>query len=127
MPEHKPTTWAPEHEPATWAHHCTAGGSVVVELSGEIDALVAPRLSEYLDTLTATDGPDLVLDMRKVEFIDCSGISCLVRVHKRARKRSGRVRFVITDARTLRTLRITRLLGHLEILDSLPGSDPAAP
>jgi len=117
----------PEYEPATWVHERAVSGSVVVELRGEIDALVAPRLSSYLDTLTARDRPDVVLDMRQVTFIDCSGISSLVRVNKRALERSGRVRFVCTDPRTLRTLRITRLTGYFDIVEDLPPGGLAAP
>lgn len=114
-----------EHEPASWMHEQTAGGSVVVELRGEIDALVAPRLSTYLDDLTARERPDVVLDMRLVTFIDCSGISSLVRVNRRTTERRGRLRLVCTDPRALRTLRITRLIAHFHILADLPDPSPS--
>ncbi|WP_229698455.1 STAS domain-containing protein [Wenjunlia tyrosinilytica] len=98
------------------------GEAVVVELSGEVDACSAPRLSSYLDSLSDQSEPDVVVDLRKVTFIDCSGLSVLVRLRNRVCARSGRVRLVCSDPRTLKTLHLTRLSGHFPILADPPDS-----
>jgi anti-sigma B factor antagonist len=108
--------------PDPWVRERLLDDAVLVELRGEIDALAAPRLTPYLDSLSAADKPDIVVDLRPVTFIDCSGLTVLVRLRNRVRARSGRVRLVCDDPRTLRTLRVTRLSPHFPILDAPPRS-----
>ncbi|MFD3450887.1 STAS domain-containing protein [Streptomyces sp. NPDC058691] len=100
------------------------GDSTVVTLDGEVDVLTAPRVSAALDLLTGTDRPDIVVDLRPVDFIDCSGLSALVRARRRAEQQQGRVRLVCRDEFTLRTLRATRLAQYFTILPDWP--DPTA-
>ncbi|SMQ14183.1 anti-anti-sigma factor [Streptomyces sp. Ag82_O1-12] len=50
------------------------GTAHVVTLRGELDRLAVPALRARLDMLTAGPCPDLVLDLRPVSFIDCSGL-----------------------------------------------------
>ncbi|MER6185947.1 STAS domain-containing protein, partial [Streptomyces sp. NPDC001652] len=66
--------------------------TTVVELRGEIDILTTPPLSARLDTLTAGPHPDLLLDLRRVSFIDCSGLRVLCRASTRVLARHGRHR-----------------------------------
>ncbi|WP_128381345.1 STAS domain-containing protein [Streptomyces cavernae] len=90
-------------------------GTTVVELSGEIDILTAPSVSAHLDALTACPHPDLVVDLRTVSFIDCSGLSTLCRARKRALEQRGRLRLVADSARFLRILRYAGLSGVFEV------------
>ena len=53
-------------------------GVTVVSLSGELDILTAPRLSEVLRTV---DGP-LVLDCERLTYFDSSGIQVFVEKHR---------------------------------------------
>ncbi|MGW3095304.1 STAS domain-containing protein [Streptomyces sp. NPDC001102] len=69
-------------------------GRTVVVLRGEIDLFAVPSLSARLDELTAGPCPDLVLDLRDVAFIDCSGLGMLCRVRNRVLAREGRLRLV---------------------------------
>jgi anti-sigma B factor antagonist len=96
------------------------GASTLVTLDGEVDALTAPGVSAALDVLTGADHPDIVVDLRPVEFIDCSGLSALVRARRRAEEHAGRVRLVCRDEFTLRTLRVTRLTQCFTILPDWP-------
>lgn len=100
------------------------GGTTVVELRGEIDLLTAPPLSARLDTLTAGPCPDLVLDLRQVSFIDCSGLSVLCRARNRVLARHGRLRLVADSARFLRVLRGTLLADVFEIHSDLLAAQP---
>ncbi|WP_189787201.1 STAS domain-containing protein [Streptomyces capitiformicae] len=96
-----------------------ADGSTVVTLCGELDLLVVPALSAALDALTAVSRPDLVLDLRPVSFIDCSGLGVLCRAHRRIRSRHGRLRLVTSDRAFRRLLRCTRLSGVFEVYPGL--------
>ncbi|MFG2729394.1 STAS domain-containing protein [Streptomyces canus] len=59
-----------------------------------MDLATAGFLAEHPDAATATDLPDLLVDLRHVEFFDCSGLRVLRRAESRAR--GGRLR-VVTD------------------------------
>jgi anti-anti-sigma factor len=85
------------------------GGTSVVEISGELDIEAAARTSARLDTLTSRERPDLVLDLRAVMFIDCSGLSVLIRARGRALGRGGRLALVCDGPRVPRLLRLTGL------------------
>jgi hypothetical protein len=52
--------------------------SVVVEVSGEVDLLTAPRLAEKLHRALRT-GLVVVVDLEAVEFMDGSGLRALLR------------------------------------------------
>ncbi|WP_018549597.1 STAS domain-containing protein [Streptomyces sp. LaPpAH-108] len=107
--EHRPGRAGAEDRPAT-----------VVALRGEIDLLTAPELTARLDTLTAREHPDLVLDLRPVEFIDCTGLGVLCRTRNRTRDRQGRLRLVADSEEFLRLLRTTGLGGAFEVQPGLP-------
>ncbi|MFJ8114186.1 STAS domain-containing protein [Streptomyces sp. NPDC096132] len=109
--------------------HHTSGGATAVILQGEIDLLAVPALTAQLDTLTAGPGPDLVLDLRAVSFIDCAGLGVLCRTLERTRTRHGRLRLVTDSARFRRVLRCTGLAGTFDIHPGWPevptaGADP---
>lgn len=95
--------------------HCTSGGTTVLALQGEIDILTVPALVAHLDTLTADQSPDLVLDLRTVSFIDCAGLGVPCRAQNRARVRHGRLRLVTDSARLLRILHCTGLTDAFDI------------
>ncbi|MFI7141429.1 STAS domain-containing protein [Streptomyces massasporeus] len=96
------------------------GTAHVVTLSGELDLLAAPALRARLDMLTAGPCPDLVLDLRPVSFIDCSGLGVLCRVRNRVRARHGRLRLVTGSTSLRRVLRHTGMEGVFELLPRMP-------
>ncbi|MCZ4508205.1 STAS domain-containing protein [Streptomyces sp. ActVer] len=95
------------------------GSTTVVRLCGEIDILTAAPLSVRLDALTAGPSPELVLDLRPVTFIDCSGLAALCRARKRTRIRGGRLRLVTGSPSILRLLRLTDLARAFEVYPRL--------
>lgn len=97
----------------------TVGGTTVVELRGEIDILTAPTVGARLDVLTAGPCPDLVLDLRRVTFIDCTGVGLLCRARNRTVARDGRLRLVADSACFQRILRETLLSGVFEVYGHL--------
>lgn len=97
------------------------GTTAVVELRGEIDILTVPPLEARLDALTAGPRPDVVLDLRPVFFIDCTGLGLLCRTRNRVLARGGRLRLVSDSASFPRILRGTGLAGAFELCSELPG------
>ena len=96
------------------------GPFTVVEVSGEIDMATADLVVEHLDAATSVDEPDVLVDLRPVEFFDCSGLRVLCRAERRARERGGRLRVVSDGPRIDRLLRASGLLGRFSPLRVLP-------
>lgn len=89
--------------------------STVIELSGEIDLLATTELVTSLDAVCATQPRQLVLDLRKVTFLDCGGLSLLCRIRNRLRGERSQLLLVLEDPRHRRLLRLTRLLDTFDI------------
>ncbi|MGY6026672.1 STAS domain-containing protein [Streptomyces spinosirectus] len=104
-----------------YARTRVVGGFVVVEVVGEIDLATAEFILEHLDAATGRPCPDVLVDLRGVEFIDCSGLRVLCRGETRAREHGGRLRLVSDGPHVLRLLRGAGLLKRLPPLPALPG------
>lgn len=102
-----------------------ADGSTLVELSGEIDLLAVPQITTCIDAVTSGPHPRLVLDLRSVTFIDCRGLSVLVRARSRVRERAGRLSLVVTDDRFIQLMRNTGLLDSFSVHPELSTAQTA--
>ncbi|MGW7378249.1 STAS domain-containing protein [Streptomyces sp. NPDC054794] len=98
-----------------------SGPFTVVVALGEVDIATAGLLSEHLDAATAEPRPDVLVDLRDVDFLDCSGLRVLCRAEARARERGGRLRLVGDGAPLLRLLRGSGLLDRFPPLPGMPG------
>ncbi|MFJ9037496.1 STAS domain-containing protein [Streptomyces sp. NPDC102406] len=87
----------------------TDGDCAVVELTGEIDLLAVQRMTPLLDTVAAGPYRVVAIDLTGTTFFDCSGISLLVRAHRRAAGRGGRVTVVCRHRLTLRIIELSEL------------------
>lgn len=54
-------------------------GLAVVSVTGSVDMLTAPGLSEAIDTALAKKPNGLIVDLSKVEFLGSAGISVLMK------------------------------------------------
>jgi anti-anti-sigma factor len=64
--------------------------TVILTLEGEFDALAVADARPMIEGIVANSDADVVMDFAKVNFLDSSGIGCLVFLFKRlyAHKRS---------------------------------------
>ncbi|MFJ2606235.1 anti-sigma factor antagonist [Streptomyces sp. NPDC091279] len=105
----------------THARTRSCGAFTVVEAAGEIDLSTADLLAEHLSAATTGPGPDVLVDLRRVSFLDCSGLRVLCRAESRARERQGRLRLVSTDPRVRRLLGGVGLSHRFPLLPGVPG------
>ncbi|MER5942038.1 STAS domain-containing protein [Streptomyces sp. NPDC001928] len=101
--------------PATSPALRIVDGTTIVALHGEIDLVTAIPLAARLDALASGQSPDLVLDLRAVSFIDCSGLRVLCRTRNRVKACDGRLRLVTGSSRFLWLLRAVGLGGVFEV------------
>lgn len=104
-------------------------GHTVLEFHGEIDIAAAAEIVPVLDLATGLPGARIVIDLRAVDFFDCSGLRLLYRARGRVLERGGRLHLVCTHPLTLRVLRVTglsRLLPPQPTLDAALEQSEAA-
>jgi len=104
-----------------------APGHTVVELSGDIDMAVAGSVVSHLDAATVAGRPQVVVDLRKVTFIDCSSLGLLCRARRRALERGGHLALICVDSQLLRVLHLVGLLSVFVILSTLQDPSPIVP
>ena len=92
-------------------------GQTRVVLAGELDIASAPDLERELAAAEVDAPATLVLDLRRVEFIDSTGIRTLVAADERARSQGRRLAMVRGQNAVARILAVTQLDQHLEIVD----------
>ncbi|MGW3445103.1 STAS domain-containing protein [Streptomyces sp. NPDC001076] len=97
-----------------------SGAQLVVEVYGEVDVATEELLAEHLLAATAGAEPDVLVDLRRLDFLDCSGLRVLCRAEARARERGGRLRLVCEGPRIPRLLRASGLLGRFPPLPGIP-------
>jgi len=64
------------------------GDSVLIHVDGEVDAVTADRLNDELAKLVDT-GPDLILDLTEVPFMDTMGLGTLLATRNALVDRGG--------------------------------------
>ena len=96
-------------------------GVMLLVLRGELDIGSAGKVEEELHRIEADKPALVVLDLRKLEFMDSSGLRVIMAADARARDEGRRVAVVQGPDPVKRVFEITRLDQRLEIVD-----DPAA-
>ena len=85
------------------------GRGVVVQPTGRLNMVAAPRLREQLRELVETGSRHLVVDLSATEFIDSSGLGALVSGLKAARQAGGDLRIAAPTEQVRRVLTLTKL------------------
>jgi anti-sigma B factor antagonist len=97
-------------------------GSYLLVLSGELDTAAADAVQRAGMSLITPNGCDrLMIDMRDVSFIDCSGIGALVSFRNEAMDLSVRLTILDPSYPVFRLLQLARLDQLFEIeFDRVP-------
>ncbi len=97
-------------------------GSVVVEVTGEVDAYTAPALAVCLQSQARQRGLRvLVVDLSAVTFLGPAGVAVLARAHRRCLARGAWL--AVRTGRRRHVLRLLQLAG-LARLGAVAGSEP---
>jgi anti-anti-sigma factor len=92
-------------------------GVVHVALRGELDLSSVNKVQEELRRVEADAPAVVVLDLSKLNFLDSTGLRCLVTADQRARDDGRRVVLVRGPDPVQRVFTITRLEERLEMVD----------
>jgi len=103
--------------PGPYGRVCRGRDRTVVELRGEIDIAATTPVGPCLDGITAIPAHQVVVDLTRVDFFDCSGLALLCRAHRRTAEHGGRL-WVVCDRPA--TLRVFRAGGLRDTFRTLP-------
>jgi anti-anti-sigma factor len=92
----------------------------VVSVAGELDLYSTPQLVAELEAL-APDGPELVLDLEGVSFIDSTGLGAILLNLRRLRAAGGDMAIVCANETT------SKLLGLVGLDRVVPVFETSAP
>ena len=101
-------------------------GRVLVRLSGELDMSTVPILEQRLREARDAGGRRLVVDLSGLDFMDSSGLRCVVQANSRVSERGLRFALVRGGEPVHRVFEITRMTDRLNWVDSPGDLQPGA-
>jgi anti-anti-sigma factor len=92
------------------------GERVVLSLNGELDLASVPLLESEVENATLDSPATIVLDLRKLEFIDSTGLRAILSLDKRSTERGATFALVRGSQQVQRLMSMTRVDEHLRII-----------
>ena len=90
----------------------------VVHLVGELDMEAAAVLEDELADLISGPAATVTVDLTRLEFIDSSGLQCLLRATQQARESDGdKLRFRRASPQVEGVMKLTRVQESLPFVD----------
>ncbi|MDP3919502.1 MAG: STAS domain-containing protein [Candidatus Omnitrophota bacterium] len=103
-------------------HQREKNGVNLLEVDGEIDFHSSPQLREQLHQLIDKEGCKLIINLKKVSYIDSSGLATFVEALQRVNRNQGSL--IISDLTT--PVRSVFEIAKLETIFTLLGSEDEA-
>jgi anti-anti-sigma factor len=91
--------------------------ATVLTLSGDLDGVTSPRLSEALDREVAADHVRLVLDFTGVDYISSAGLRSVLAAVKEVRGREGDVRLAAVRGEVMKVFEMSGFTSILRLFD----------
>lgn len=92
---------------------------MVIRVDGELDVLTAPKLAGRLNSILLEHAANVVLDLRRVEFIDSAGLHVLLNAHRRLTHASRTLSVVCNGGPVRRVIELARLVDTLGVVATL--------
>lgn len=92
-----------------------AKGAIALALIGELDLATIPHLDQELDNAEAWGKP-VILDLRRLEFVDSSGLHAILRVDRRLQETGGTLTIIRGPRPVERLFKLTGLDSRLNIV-----------
>jgi anti-anti-sigma factor len=96
----------------------TKDGRTILHVDGDVDAMSLKEFTTELQRSVAAEGPDVVVDLRDVTFVDSIGLGALDRARRVAERHHGRVS-LLASRQVRRVLNVTGLTGVFTVHRSM--------
>jgi len=94
-------------------------GVTVLTLNGSIDAMTAPKITEYIQGLVAKGNIKLVADFSGVDYTSSAGLRVLLGAIKETRAQSGDMRLAAVQPDVMKVLNLSGFTNILKMFDEL--------
>ena len=94
------------------------GRSTVVTVCGELDLATSPPLDDELARLSTGGDGMVILDLRRLDFMDSTGLSTLVRAQERLEQAGRQLGIVRGTQQVQRLLELTGVAERLEFANA---------
>lgn len=91
----------------------------VLSLMGSIDAMTAPKITEFIQGQIARGNIRLVVDMSGVDYTSSAGLRVLLGAIKETRAQSGDLRLTGVQPDVQKVLNLSGFTNILKVFDSL--------
>jgi anti-sigma B factor antagonist len=96
-------------------HSKQADEVTILSLSGSIDALTAPKITEYIQGLVAKGHIKLVADFSGVDYTSSAGLRVLLGAIKETRAQGGDMRLVSVQPDVMKVLNLSGFTNILKM------------
>jgi len=94
-------------------------GVTVLILKGSIDAMTAPKITEYIQGLVTKGNIKLVADFSHVDYTSSAGLRVLLGAIKVTRAQNGDMRLASLQPDVLKVLKLSGFTNILNMFDDL--------
>jgi anti-sigma B factor antagonist len=94
-------------------------GVTILVLKGSIDALTAPKITEYINGLVGKGNIKLVADFSGVDYTSSAGLRVLLGAIKDTRAQSGDMRLAGVQPDVLKVLNLSGFTNILKMFDDV--------
>ena len=94
------------------------GDAAVVAVSGELDLRTSPELEKRLTRAFDAGAELVILDLRRIEFMDSTGLRVVLSAHRRAHETGRRFALVRGADQVERVLTLTGVRDLLTVVDA---------
>jgi anti-sigma B factor antagonist len=96
----------------------TTGRLTLLTVTGELDLVSSPVLERELERAYASDRELILLDLRRLEFMDSTGLHLLVKAQQRAEEAGRRLTLTKGGEQVQRLLDLTGVADVVKIVES---------
>lgn len=97
--------------------HKQVGDVTIITLKGSIDAMTAPKISEFIQGLVEKGKVKMVADFSAVDYTSSAGLRVLLGAIKDTRAQSGDMRLAGVQPDVLKVLNLSGFTNILKIFD----------
>ena len=95
--------------------------TIVFAFKGQLDAFSEKQFKTFITNIVKNDPMPFVIDLRKIDFLDSSGLGALVQTAKECKKL--KLGFsVVGNSRVAQTIKLVRLADFLNLKSTLDES-----
>ena len=98
------------------------GESVIITITGDIDAYHSAKLKEEMSNYIKTDESSIILDLSNVPYIDSAGLGTLVSILRETRNIKKSLKLIGLRPNIKRIFEMTRLDKIFAIFDTIEES-----